>query len=186
MDTRELIRANRSIIYIFLQKEPSFICLDNSEIPPERSELMVLKRNLFYYKKKIYWHISESYNKSRHTIKCGIYLPDLSAQKPSFLELEISSIQLKKAVTFWECGCVVQTSPSKYSVRFLKLSNYNYLWHFIGLLCFHKYRTIFLKNKIRNNYFKRIHGVYWHNVKFSNLPPLFWIQHQKYLTVTKC
>ena len=148
MDTHELIPGNRSIIYIFLQKEPSFICLDNSEIPPEKNELMVLKKNLFYYKKKIYWHISESYNKSRYTIKCGIYLPDLSAQKPSFLELEISSIWLKKAVTFWECVCVVQTSPSKYSDKFLKLSNYNYLWHLTGLLCLHQYRIIFLKNKI--------------------------------------
>ena len=148
MDTHELIPGNRSIIYIFLQKEPSFICLDNSEIPPERNELMVLKKNLFYYKKKIYWHISESYNKSRYTIKCGIYLPDLSAQKPSFLELEISSIWLKKAVTYWECVCVVQTSPSKYSDKFLKLSNYNYLWHLTGLLCLHQYRIIFLKNKI--------------------------------------
>lgn len=134
---------------------------------------MVLKKNLFYYKKKIYWHISESYNKSRHTIKCGIYLPDLSAQKPSFLELEMSSIRLKKAVTFWECGCVVQTSPSKYSVRFLKLSNYNYLWHFTGLLCFHKYRTIFLKNKIKNNYFKRYMVFTGTMLKFPIFLPCF-------------
>ena len=101
MDTRELIPGTRNIIYIFLQKEPSFICLDNSEIPPERKELMVLKKNLFYYKKKKYTDtFLRAITNQGTPLSVEFIFQTSSAQKPSFLELEISSIWLKKAVTF--------------------------------------------------------------------------------------